>query len=346
MAEVLKAQCECLPSAVGAEVGVSNGTIYLDQTMVSQVNSYVKVLSELEWPGMRGNLSTAKDTASRMQYRSFPITGSLNSMTSNIDDNVEKLEQFTLEFADYDNNVTAFELQNAVRFEYVMNKEFNYEDAQKLIEWTDITGLGLDIAAITARVIFKIPKTIITSGQYTYFSGFAKGMYSGRYLTSNLLNGKYPAASNAFKLNTAMKVANWAMIGVSAAYSGYQEYNRNPYIATERKVINTTVAVVTDVGAALAGAKIGAAVGTLIPIPVVGTVVGAVVGAAVGVGVNWIASQDWFGGKSLKTLAADGLNAAWDGIKTGASAVADGVKSVWGWLTGKKATGTLQPANP
>jgi hypothetical protein len=353
MADVLKLQYEHLPLTVGAEAGVSNGTVYLNQGYKTQVSAYARVLQQVEWLAMKTNLSTARDAVGALQYRSFAIHSDLGNQVTDLNAKIEKLEQFSLEFSDYDNNVTAFEQQNAVRFEYVQNEAFSYDDAMKFLDsadWTDATGLGLDIAAISARVAFKIPTKIVTQGTYTYFSGFPKGTYSGRYLTTNLQNGTYANASRAFKLNSAMKVASWAMIGISAAYSGYEEYNRNPYLPTERKVINTTVAVAfdvaTSVGAAAAGAKIGAALGTLIPIPVVGTVVGAIAGAAIGVGVNWLINQDWFGGKSIKEHVSDAVNVAWDGIKTGAGALADGAKKVWGWLTGSNASGTLQPANP
>lgn len=353
MVEVLKLQYENLPLTVGADAGVSNGTVHLDQTYKQQVSSFASVLQQVEWLSMKANLSTAREAVGALQYRSFAIYSDLGDQISDLDTKVENLEQFSLEFSEYDSNVTAFELQNTVRFEYVLNEKFNYDDAKKFLDfadWTDWTDLGLEISAISARVAFKIPKTIITQGRYTYFRGFPKGTYSGRYLTTNLQNGTYPNASRAFKLNTVMKVANWAMIGVSAAYSGYEEFNRNPYLPLERKVINTTVEVAfdiaTNVGAAAVGAKIGAALGTLIPIPVVGTIIGAVAGAAIGVGVNWLVNQDWFGGKSIKTVVSDAANVAWDGIKTGANAIADGAKKVWGWLTGSNASGTLQPASP
>ena len=144
--------------------------------------------------------------------------------------------------------------------------------------------------------VFKIP-VVTTRGNYTIFSQFPKGTYSGRYLTTNLQTGASSVskgAVRAFNLKwlrpagTALKYAGWVMVGVTAAISGVEEYYRNPYLPESRKVLNTTGAVAVDLaqsatawGAAAVGAKGGTAIGTLI-CPGIGTVVGGIIGGLFG----------------------------------------------------------------
>ncbi|MWV43424.1 WXG100 family type VII secretion target [Paenibacillus sp. HJL G12] len=101
--------------------------------------------------------------------------------------------------------------------------------------------------------------------------------------------------------------------------SGFQDYKRG---GASRAAASVLVNGSLGLGTLASSAAIGAAVGSAVP--VAGTAVGAVVGLASGVVISAVTDIE-INGKSLKTYAVDGVDAAIDGTVEGAKAAAEGV---------------------
>jgi uncharacterized protein YukE len=347
LAEILKGQYMAVPGAIGAPQPGDCDIIFLDKNSCGAVLTNASNLSNTQWTSIKNSLNNALSITGQMQHRLFSID--VDPLITSLKAKFDNTIQFSEEFSDYVNNVTAFESEAMENFNYLSDENFNSEKGDELVGWTDSAGLSLDLTSIGLRTYFKVPKTIVVDGKYVRMKGYIKDAgFAPKYLLGTIKSGSSPKATLVYRLNKVLNVAGWVMVGVSAVSSGYEEYTRNPYMPTERKVINTAVATSVDVGisvgagavagavggavtAAVAGTKIGAVLGSFIPVPVVGNVVGAVVGAGVGflvgIGLNWLSDQKFFEGgtKSAKDKIADGLNSAWD------------------WITGEKATGTVTP---
>lgn len=101
--------------------------------------------------------------------------------------------------------------------------------------------------------------------------------------------------------------------------SGFQDYERG---GATRAAASVIVNGGLGLGTMASSAAIGAAVGSAVP--VAGTAVGAVVGLASGVVISAVTDIE-INGKSLKTYAVDGVDAAIDGTVEGVKAAAEGI---------------------
>ncbi|MDR1002781.1 MAG: hypothetical protein LBL82_05890 [Oscillospiraceae bacterium] len=291
LAEILQVQYSSIPQTIGTDDGLSD-VIYFEDKNISE---FVKT-AKSDWQEIQKSLVNLEETGSKMSYKTFNFSTS-GDLASEIKSTVNLMDAFDKAFAEYATNVTAFEKETPGKLKYAISNDFDYNSGNSLIGWDDDLGFAIDLTkdALLPRLCkgFKIPE-ITQSGDNTIFSGFKKGSFSGKYVTKNLKAGKYADAAMAVKLNKAVKgleVAGWVMIGVSAAFSGVEEYSRNPYLLSSKKAINTTGAVAYDLtvsAASLGGAKIGAAIGTAI-CPGIGTLIGGLVGGiAVGICGNAI----------------------------------------------------------
>ncbi|GIP27255.1 hypothetical protein J23TS9_23850 [Paenibacillus sp. J23TS9] len=101
--------------------------------------------------------------------------------------------------------------------------------------------------------------------------------------------------------------------------SGFQDYKRG---GASRAAASVLVNGSLGLGTLASSAAIGAAVGSAVP--VAGTAVGAVVGLASGVIISAVTDIE-INGKSLKTYAVDGVDAAIDGTVEVAKVAAEGI---------------------
>jgi len=363
-AEVLKQQAELLPSELCptrnfSRTSSGRGDAFHNVIFQPTINLNVTQIKSMEFPQMKTQLAGAMALSNAMLFRPFPIGGNLSRLISQINQETSNFRSFSNEYRAFSSNVDTFETETSQRLSFAGGDEFNLNEANSFFGHfnpLDLYDDGLVRMGTVAglRTAFRVPSglNMRVDGNLLRLSGpgFRVGSgLSSQYTLSRLAvtNPQVNAWHRIDRLSRsgAFRVAGHVLIIGNGVLTGYNEFNRNPYLPTERRVINAVVHCAVDIGigygAVAVGAKIGGALGTLIPIPVVGTLIGIAVGVGVGMGVNWLLNQDWnwLGGRSVMNHITDGVNAAWDGVRSGA-------RRAWNWVTGRGSRGTVEPSAP
>ncbi|MBE9913130.1 WXG100 family type VII secretion target [Paenibacillus donghaensis] len=127
------------------------------------------------------------------------------------------------------------------------------------------------------------------------------------------------AAKEALSIKGLGGKLGYAGLLFDTGVSGFEDYKRG---GASRAAASVIVNGGLGLGTMASSAAIGAAVGSAVP--VAGTAVGAVVGLASGVVISAVTDIE-INGKSLKTYAVDGVNAAIDSSVDGVKAAAEGI---------------------
>ncbi|MCJ8010723.1 WXG100 family type VII secretion target [Paenibacillus sp. KQZ6P-2] len=154
-----------------------------------------------------------------------------------------------------------------------------------------------------------------------------EGIRGTRYTLNNAANNpqvwKFVDPKIAAKESLSIKgiggKLGYAGLLFDTGVSGYQDYKQG---GASRATASVLVNGGLGLGTMASSAAIGAAVGSAVP--VAGTAVGAVVGLVSGVVISAVTDIE-INGKSLKTYAVDGVDAAIDGTVEGAKVAAEGI---------------------